>query len=74
MMCHGRLRASGGIARDVSGTAQRNRQGSRTAKGREHAAKQRAKTLTARTPWYVEGAASPASPPLDATNKRSAQA
>jgi len=46
---HDELRASGGIARDVIRTAQRSRQRSQTAAGREHAAKQRAQTLTART-------------------------
>ena len=38
VVCHGRLRASGGIARDGPGTAQHSRQGSKTAAGREHGA------------------------------------
>jgi hypothetical protein len=74
IVCHGRLRASGGIARDVASTAQHSRQGSKTAAGREHAAKLRAQTLTASTPWYVEGAASHPAPPSADTSKRSAQA
>lgn len=43
-----------GLPETFLSTAQGRRQGSKMDAGREHAAPQRAQTLTARTPWYGE--------------------
>src|SRR5574340_1258684 len=60
-----------GLPETARSTAQRSRQGSQTAAGRQRA--WRAQTLTARTPWYVEGNSKPA-PTVARYSKRSAQA